>query len=217
MADTIDLLQIKIERAKTQLSNETLNAINAVDWKAAILKLKEQKGFNFEQLGTLELETELVLCGLLNPRDYPKQLESEMNITKIQANELVNEMNKEVFSKIKTELIKSTERKNIFTKNSSIAGASELEPTENETSTVSPQEKTNAQAFSAHGIEIIPEKLVTVSTPTAPSILSQKLSGPVNVPPVKTEHSLQNLSSTTKDVPVKNNVLKTDPYREIPE
>ena len=66
MANVIDLLQIKIEKAKGELPEETLNAIAAVDWKAVILGMRESKGFNFEQLGDLELETELIRRSLNN-------------------------------------------------------------------------------------------------------------------------------------------------------
>ena len=74
MDDTIDLLQIKIEKAKAALPAETVNATAAVDWKAAILGLRGKHGYTFEQLGDLELETELLLCGLLTPSDYPKEI-----------------------------------------------------------------------------------------------------------------------------------------------
>src|ERR1035437_6503157 len=114
--DTIDLLQIKIENAKKQLSDETLNAIAAVAWQAEIIKMRETKGYTFEQLGDLELETELLLCGLVSPKDYPGALEKRMGTCRGSQHELVEEMNKLVFSKIKEELIKSTERKKMFEK-----------------------------------------------------------------------------------------------------
>ena len=102
MDDTIDLLQIKIENAKKKLSEDTLKAIAAVPWQAEIIKMRETKGYSFEQLGSLEIETELVLCGLLSPENYPKELENRMKLSKAQVNDLVNEMNKQVFSRIKS-------------------------------------------------------------------------------------------------------------------
>src|ERR1035437_3125069 len=117
MDNTIDLLQIKIEKAKSGLPENTLNAINAIDWRGVILAIKEKRRYSIEQLGDLELETELLLCGLSNPKDYPRELESRMQISKMEANELVNEMNNLVFSKIKDGLIKNTERKDVFAKN----------------------------------------------------------------------------------------------------
>src|SRR3989338_7424757 len=114
MSSTVDLLQIKIEKAKRELPLETVNAINSIDWRTVILQMREKKGYTFEQLGNLELETELLLCGLLSPEAYPKELENRMDISKADAKELVSDMNELVFKKIREELIKNTERKKIF-------------------------------------------------------------------------------------------------------
>jgi hypothetical protein len=129
-----------------------------------------------------------------------------MGISKAQANELVEMMNKNVFSRIREALIKNSERGSVFEKKQQ---ANQPNNTEKD-----------AQILNTAGIEIlpIPEKLEIPGTikPTAPnspvppkpSILEQKLSAPVKVPAVKTEHSLNNIT------PVKPSV---DPYREIPE
>ena len=75
--NTVDLLQIKIEKARAELSEESRQAIDAINWKNVIVGLRAEKGYSFTQLEDLELETELLLCGLLNPEDYPKELEKE--------------------------------------------------------------------------------------------------------------------------------------------
>jgi len=218
MSDTIDLLQIKIEKAKRQLSDDTLNAINAIPWQAEILKMKETRGYSFDQLGDLEIETELLLCGLVSPLDYPKELEKRMKISTAQANELVREMNKEVFEKIKEELIKNTERKEVFEKKQTVI------------------EKPKAQSLKyASKIAPVANKLVdltipelkagneqeeSIVTPVKPHLgeqneaeihpmLAKKMSDSFQIPSVKTDHSLNNLSP--------NNTPTTDPYREVPE
>lgn len=112
--NTVNLLQIKIERAREKLPVETLNAIAAVDWRQAIMKIRQKKGYNFEQLGALETETELLLCGLISSDEYPREVEKRMNISRAETEEIINEMNLYVFRKIKEELIKNTERKKIF-------------------------------------------------------------------------------------------------------
>jgi ribonuclease HII len=204
MDETKDLLQTRIEKAKSQLTDETLSAINAIDWKSIILRMRDKMGYSLEQLGTLETETELVLCGLLNPRDYPKELENRMGISKIQTNELVNEMNKQVFSKIKEELVKISEKKSEFVKI----------PAPEETHETEAEKNNNTQILNNAGIEIIPEKLEIngkVQSPT-PSILAQKLSTPIQTATVKTDHSLPNITT-----PSTQNKPARDPYREIPE
>lgn len=221
--DTIDILQIKIEKAKRQLSDDTQNAIATVPWQATILKMRETKGYSFEQLGDLETETELLLCGLLNSEDYPKELENRMKISKAQANELVNYMNQEVFSKIKEELVKIIERKKIFTdvnQESKSDSAPEIKK-EQKNNTLSikttPAHNTYSTAVTDRGkIDLtIPELPEGDKTKVNP-ILAQKLSATVQTPSVKTDHSLPNLiSSPTQNKTVPEN--KMDPYRELPE
>src|SRR6185503_10131432 len=102
MADEpIDLLQIRMEKAKRELPLETVNAINSVDWKTTILGMRQKRGFTFEQLGDLELETELLLSGLVSVENYPKELSRRLNISKAAADDLVNEMNDLIFRKIR--------------------------------------------------------------------------------------------------------------------
>ena len=111
MDTTVDLLQIKINKAREELSEESRRALDAVDWKTIILGMRAEKGYSYTQLENLELETELLLCGLINPEDYPKEIEKRMGIPKANIDELVNEMNEKVFKKIREELVKNVERK----------------------------------------------------------------------------------------------------------
>jgi hypothetical protein len=207
----VDLLQIKIEKAKSQLTDETLNAINAVDWKDAILKMRISKGYSFEQLGTLETETELVLCGLLNPRDYPKEIQNRMGISPTQTNELVNEMNEQVFSKIKEELIKSSEKKDEQKHDTKILDNAGIE--------IIPARPHDEGAGGKKVNDLpVPEKLEIPPSPLqgeglgVRSILAQKMSAPTQTPIAKTDHSLPNITP-----PSSPNKPVIDPYREIPE
>lgn len=174
--DTIDLLKIKIETAKRELPLETINAINAVDWRAAILSLREKHGYTFEQLGDLELETELVLCGLVNPADYQKELETRMGISRAAANELVNEMNEMVFKKIREELIKNTERKKIF--------ANKI--------TEGKETKTDTAILSNAGIEIIEKNNLLPEIPGVDAIIN-----------AKREEILKKIEKPASSIPVK--------------
>ncbi|MFH1201102.1 MAG: hypothetical protein V1484_02110 [bacterium] len=190
MDNIIDLLQIKIEQAKAQLPEDTQNAISAVDWKAVILGMRGKRGYSFEQLGDLEIETELLLCGLLNPENYSKELEKRMRLSKTEVNDLVKEMNSLVFTKIKENLIKNIERKKIFAEQTPV----------NEIIPASP-------ASGSEKLESMPP----------PPILAQKLSDSFQVPIVKTEHTLENI---TKSPNTDSGIVKSpgiDPYRETPD
>src|SRR3989344_5334564 len=197
-----DLLQIKIEVARGKLPEETRQAIDAVPWRDAIVGLRKSRGYNFEQLGDLELETELLLCGLLSSEDYPKELEKRMRIPKAKVNELLNEMGQLVFDKIREKFIKRTERKKVFEKRSDSPVSS--------VQSAAPQTlKNDIDMLKSHGIEILSasglptvpktqpmqtEKLELPTTKTEiHSVLAQKLSGSFQVPTTKTEYSLENI------------------------
>lgn len=227
--DTIDLLQVKIEKAKSELSPDTTSAISAVDWQAAILGLREKKGYSFEQLSDLELETELFLCGLLNPADYPKELEKRMQISKAEANDLANEMNNLVFKKIKEELIKITERKKTSDNKTIVEPPRETFTApisnllhNNTNPTEANENRNEVDILKRAGIEIMPDQITAPSIPAITifntqkreevlkaiekpepiikneihPMFKQKMSKPFQIPMVKTEHSLDNLSKT---------------------
>lgn len=111
MIETKDELQIKIEEANKKLPEDTLKAISAVNWKMILLEMKEKGIYTLEQLADLEIETELVLCGLLSPSDYPNEVQRSLGIPKSQADKLVNEINDSVFKKIREEMMKITNRR----------------------------------------------------------------------------------------------------------
>ncbi|MFA5095536.1 MAG: hypothetical protein WC447_02675 [Candidatus Paceibacterota bacterium] len=219
MENTVDLLKIKIEKAKTGLSEESQHAIDAIDWKGIILGMRAEKGYSYTQLEDLEIETELLLCGLINPEDYPKELEKRMNIPRAQVDILVNEMNERVFKKIREELVKNIEIKKISeNKQTQTSEESKEQPLESreemlkhletpdllaekELPAPSKEELAHLPIDSETGKEIHP-------------ILAQKLSGSFQIPTVETEHSLTNM---TKDsgIPIKpsTEIPKVDPYR----
>lgn len=205
MNEETDLLQIKIEKAKAELSEDTLNAINAVDFKAVILEMRQKRGYTFEQLGDLETETELLLCGLVSQENYPKELENRLHLSKTEVSELIKEMNDKVFAKIKENMIKGIEGKKIFPE----------EPIKNSTKNVPlNEEESNTQVLNTAGIEIISE-----AKKETPPIFAQKLSGYVKNDVVETQHSLENLtSSNPTPSPIPQKPTSTiDPYRERPE
>lgn len=102
MDKTIDTLQIEIDKAREGLTKESRAAIDAVSWKLIISGMN--KKFNPAQLDILEMETELLLCGLENTKNYTKELESEMKISRAEVGTLINELDKLVFKKIQEEL-----------------------------------------------------------------------------------------------------------------
>lgn len=240
----VDLLQIRIENAKAKLPSETINAIAAIDWKAVILSMREKKGYSFEQLGDLELETELLLCGLTTPEEYPKELETRMKISRAETSELVNEMNKLVFNKIKEELIKNSERKKIFEKRTE---KTETQSTPNIPKTINAYiPKADQGVLKTAGIEMLSSELelpapskevkenreeilkkvenpepIRPLQPVAKNVhplFAEKILTSVQTPVTKTDHAMENITKNT-DIGDSGAVKtpRVDPYREIPE
>jgi len=207
--ETIDLLKEKIEQAKENLPEATQDAIRRVDWKAAILGLRKSRGYDFEQLGALELETELVLCGLLAPKDYPKALEDEMGIPKIVANELVEEMNKLVFKRIKEELIKNSEIK----KAKLVEAENATENIGIKTLNLDPQIEEREEILKhVENPELIPAKKIIHP------VFEQKITSTVNTPVVETKHAMENIPASSETKNTTTSYPKSaDPYRLSPD
>ncbi len=241
MADEVDLLKIKIETAKADLPEATRKAIDAVDWKAAILGLRESKGYSFEQLGDLETETELVLNGLLRPEDYPHELEKRMNIPKSKADELVNEMNQLVFAPIREEIVKNAAREKAFAPRPATTPAMEIKTKPTFMPNPPAVKENEAAILHSAGIKIIDPTQPTAVAPVqvapinpsarpdlsvpelkapAPSILTQKLGGSFKIDTTKTEHAI-NTPSTKQNSPnisgIKVYPKGQDPYRIAPD
>ncbi len=102
MDNEVDLLQIKIDEAKAQLSKETRSAIDDVNWKFIIEGMN--KKYNPDQLENLETETELLLCGILSPGAYQEELEKRMLLSKESVILLLNDMDRLIFKKIQEKL-----------------------------------------------------------------------------------------------------------------
>ena len=222
-----DELQQKINSARSELSLETRQAIDSIDWKGALLKIKDTKSYNLEQLDDLETETELLLCGLTNPKDFPKEIGTRMQISKEEVNTLVNEMNELIFKKIREKLMADTSEKS----------SDRLEQKETQTLNkagieIMPEEITASDSFLNKekvrgGILEQRDTLISdVENPDlikTPSIIpSQKLTGSFSMPTKKTEYTVNNISKTpdnskTSPIPTPTQYKKVDPYREIPE
>jgi len=226
--DEKDTLQIKIDEAKANLSEEIKNAINAVDWRATVLGMREKKGYSFSQLEDLEIETELLLYGLLKPEDYQQELETKMKISKEESNELVNQLNELVFNKIRNELVKSSETRKIPVISEKQAKSSEV-GSPDASKEAFREEKESNKVLDQSGIQIISEekkeekpeiqtekredmlKKVENPEPTeikiqTPSFLDQKLGSSFKIPSTETKYP-----DTTKHSPIGS--TKTDPYR----
>ncbi len=197
MEDTIDLLKIKIEKAKDSLSPETRAAIDSVSWRQVIYDMRNRRKFNISQLEDIELETELVLSGLTNPEQYPSELQARLKISKNEIDSLVQEMNELVFKPIRSELIKRIHRSDILSK--------KITPNKIGTEDL----KQIDEPAPANNLEAKKEDSILIRT-----ILSQKLSNTHSSPHTKTEYTVANISKKEESGQVNK---WQDPYRVNPK
>jgi hypothetical protein len=111
MENNLDLLQIKIKQAREILPQKSREAIDVSNWKT-IISLELSGKYSEIQIQDLETETELLLCGLVSPKDYPNELESRMRLSKDAVKILIGEMDKLVFKKIQKELERKMDKEN---------------------------------------------------------------------------------------------------------
>jgi len=237
-----DLLQIKIEEAKKKLSEESRQAIDSVPWKTIILSMRAEKGYSFDQLEDLEIETELLLCGLVGVDEYPRELEERMKIQRVEVDALVNEMNEKVFKRIREEFIKNRERDQTH------RGEESYKKPEKQfvKSSVMPDtilerlESREELLGKIENLELMPKNKPIIAPATKESaintvkvsngktlhdnefganinreshpILAQKLSEPFKIPTVESDHSIANITKSTEEE--KDNLpARVDPYR----
>lgn len=213
-----DLLQIKIDEAKANLPEQARKAIDNVDWKLKILEFRESKGYSYTQLTELEIETELLLCGLLSPEEYPRELQKRMNLPENEVRILIEEMNQKVFQRIKQEIIKISEEKKRQELNQ------EKFKEEKAFNLKTKEEGKPAEAQK----EIMPEDLllkkeienpVEIKPNSDNFLASEKLFKSFQIPETKTEHFVEKITQPSSKEPEAQNTMvkRVDPYREVPE
>lgn len=207
MSDPIDLLKMKIERARELLPKETLEAIDAVPWREVIYNMRERKGYNLTQLEDLEIETELVLSGLVAPDNYLNELATRMKLSIPQAEILVEEINELIFKKIREELVKRIGADKILASNNST-------PINNPIPLDIEGDKPNT-----FDIKVVKKAIAEKEEDKnniIQSILGQKLSATHVSPQVKTEYSLGNISKAEEKPVIATQKEHLDPYRMNP-
>lgn len=121
----IDLLQKNIDEARLNLTPESRQAIDSIDWKDIIQKMGDK--FNKDQIENLELETELLLCGLVNPSEYESNLKEKMYIPDTEITILIKNLDQLIFKKIQENLEKIINQEDIKIQKNDNAGLANKE------------------------------------------------------------------------------------------
>jgi len=184
---TLEEIQKKFE----SLPEDLKWAVMAANVDENIIDIGQAQGLNVEQMGQLSLETHLVMFGFTHPDKFEEAVKNSLKLPDEKIRAIVSSVNEKILKEIRAKMMEA------------FGGAPKTEkPAE---------EEKEARILNSAGIEIIPKK------EEAHPILTQKLSDFTKNEVVKTEHVLENLSSSQANAVTANNAPRIDPYREKPE
>ena len=101
--------QLIKERFK-ELPEAVQDAINESDWLTTLRSIISKNNLLIDQGLSIETETLLMMLGLENPKDYTKIIKREANLSKEQAIKIATEVEENILSVIKTNIIERTEK-----------------------------------------------------------------------------------------------------------
>ncbi len=216
--------------------------ILSTNYQDTLIEIGKQYQLNVEQMGILERETTLVMMGLTPTKNFEVELTRELHVDKFKGSQIVKDINEKIFLRIREllKLMNTPKGEEPSLENSPpekypLEGSGQIYPPR---LSATPQEgnKNDTTILNKAGIEIIPGKLELANgekpienredilkkiekPEEVHPILAQKLSGSLQTPVIKTEHSLENLTKTNTPIPQKPQTYpkNLDPYREMPE
>jgi hypothetical protein len=88
------------------LPQELQQVIQSSEYQEKLFQIAKKNQWTYEQLGTLELETTMVLLGMTNPNNYQKALAEELGKKPAELTTIVADIKTQVFDPIRTSLMK---------------------------------------------------------------------------------------------------------------
>ena len=201
MEITLNEIQKKFET----LPEELKWAIMAARVDDNIIEIGKNHGLNVEQMGQLSLETHAVMFGFTLLDKFEESVEGSLRLPKEKIKMIVSDVNERILRNIRKNMMSQSGQKpegkdeggNKILKSAGI----EITPGVPAAPPTLPELKNGNRDEMLKKIER-PELIQKESTRP---ITEQKLSGSFQIPAVKTDHSVDNLSKNV------------DPYREIPQ
>ncbi len=94
-------LKTRFELLPTELQTVILSS----DYQMKLFEIAKKHKLTYEKLGQLELETTMVLLGMTPPDEYKADISDQLNLKGAELDELVGEINQDVFSPIREKLM----------------------------------------------------------------------------------------------------------------
>ena len=227
----------KLDARFKKLPKEIENIIKESNYQETLYNIAKEHNLTVLQMGSLETTVIDLIVGAIHPEEFENYLEKNLELPLETVRKIANDVNEKIFLKIR-ELLKlmntpegeipSVEKTTEETQNNETqvlnSAGVEIVPEKLELGTAEkPTENREDILEKIEKPETINkmtnyELQIDNKEETHP-ILAQKLSGSLQTGVVKTEHTLQNLSSNDKEnlTTTTSKKPKIDPYREVPE
>lgn len=95
-----DKLRQQFEEQLTYLPDINQQAMRSFDWATELISIGHGYGLHVDQLEDLQIETMLVMVGLTPPEKYQEELITRLALSPIEADRIIEEVNKRIFSPI---------------------------------------------------------------------------------------------------------------------
>ena len=211
---TLEEIQKKFEG----LPEDLKWAIMAAKVDDNIIEIGKEHSLNVEMMGQLSLETHMVMFGFTPPDKFEESVKKSLGLPDEKTHAVVDAVNEKILKEIRKKMMGQSGVEMAETS----PHQDSSEPRPEAPASVSNGEK---QILDSAGIQIVSEPASDESEKKfegdVHEILAKKLSGPVQAPIVKTEHSPDSIGKPNIPTPasVKPKIpdITVDPYRELPE
>jgi hypothetical protein len=88
------------------LPEDLQKTINSSEYQMRLYEIAKTVKLTYEQLGTLEMETTMVLLGMTPPDEFQEEIQSQLKLDPKTASEIVGQINEQVFKTIRESLKK---------------------------------------------------------------------------------------------------------------
>lgn len=95
-----DKLRQSFEEQLVYLPEINQRALKSFDWATELLSIGKNYGLHIDELEDLQLETMLVMVGLVQVKDYPNELINKLAISPAEANKIIEQVNDRIFQPI---------------------------------------------------------------------------------------------------------------------
>lgn len=188
-----DIQKQLIQDQMRKIPKEVRDAIENSDWERVVFNIGREHKLHIDDIDTLSVETILTMIGLEHPKDFYENVQSRANIDTDTMNQIVDEINSRLFSKIRLALQEYYEK----------LSAGEI---------MHPEEKQNLKKS---GIILDDDEDLDEISNQVKEIVSVKENATPSVESLNiTSEQSQSIPTNSEKKEVKIPEIKFDPYRE---